>query len=236
MTLFDLFERIVVINLPARRDRHDAMLVELACAGVRANDPRLQFFAAIRPDDAGDFPSIGARGCFLSHRAVIAAALKDGVRNVLILEDDLQLGESVCRAQPALVQTLAGTDWDFAYAGHIEALPGSLEAPHWQETTAALVCAHFYALNARILPALLAYLDQCLARPAGHPEGGPMHVDGAYSMFRKQQPQVTLIAAPSLGWQGSSRSDIYPYRWYDRFAPTRAAVALGRRVKNRLRR
>ena len=36
-------------------------------------------------------------------------------------------------------------------------------------------------INAPAIGPLIAYLERMVARPAGHPEGGPMHVDGAYS-------------------------------------------------------
>jgi glycosyl transferase family 25 len=240
MTLFDAFERIVVINLPQRIDRRREILVELARAGIAASDPRLQFFAAIQPDDAGDFPSIGAHGCYTSHLSVIEAALRDGIVRLLILEDDLQFGPAVCRAQPALAVRLLRDDWDIAYPGHIEALGGDPSggdpsAPQWLVTEAPLSCAYFYGLNRRVLPALRDYLQSCLLRPAGHPDGGAMHVDGAFSMFRARARLVTLIAVPSLGRQRSSRSDIHPNRWYDRVAPIRGLASIARRLKNRLR-
>jgi glycosyl transferase family 25 len=234
MTLFDAFERIVVINLPHRHDRRREMLAELASAGIAATDPRVQFFAAVRPDDAADFPSVGARGCFMSHLGVIEAALRDGITRLLVLEDDLQFEPAVCRTQLALATRLRQDDWDFAYPGHIEALGGDPMAPQWLNTEVALVCAHFYGLNGRVLPALRDYLQSCLLRPPGHPDGGPMHVDGALSMFRAQQQAITLIATSSLGRQRSSRSDIYPYRWYDRWLPAKVMVDAARKLKNRV--
>ncbi len=236
MTLFDAFERIVVINLPHRRDRRREILAELGSAGVAADDPRLQFFTAIRPMDAGSFPSIGARGCFMSHLGVIEAALRDGVTRLLILEDDLQFKPVVCHVQPTLEARLLQDDWDFAYFGHVELLGGDPLAPQWLSIETPLVCAHFYGLSGRVLPGLRDYLKSCLLRPAGHPDGGAMHVDGALSMFRARQQAVTLIVAPSLGRQRSSCSDIYPYRWYDRWPLAKTMVAIARRLKNRTRR
>jgi hypothetical protein len=235
MTLFDAFERIVVINLPQRRDRRRDMLAELASAGIAVDDSRLQFFAAIRPTDAGHFPAVGVRGCFMSHLGVIEAALRDGVTRLLILEDDVQFEPAACRAQPSLCARLLQDDWDFAYPGHVESLGGDPLAPQWLTTEVPLVCAHFYGLNRRVLPALRDYLQSCLLRPAGHPDGGPMHVDGALSMFRVRQRAITLIAAPSLGRQRSSCSDIYPYHWYDRWPLVKTMVAAARRLKNRIR-
>lgn len=233
MKVFDAFERIVVINLRERVDRRREMEAELRRAGIAAGDARLQFFAGIRPADAGLFPSIGARGCFESHLGVISVALRDRLDSVLVLEDDLALHPAACLAQPALVGRLARGDWDFAYPGHTLPLGNAGDPAHWQETRRPLVCAHFYGLHRRVLADLRDYLEDCRRRPPGHPDGGPMHVDGAYSMFRSRQPAVvTLIASPSLGGQRSSRSDITANRWFDRQPGVRLLAGLARKGKN----
>lgn len=233
MKLFDAFERIVVINLPERVDRRREVEAELRRAGVLAGDARLQFFAGIRPVDAGLFPSIGARGCFESHLGVISEALRDGLANVLVLEDDLLLHPAACVAQPALAERLAQGRWDFAYPGHALPLAQSGGTVCWRETRSPLVCAHFYGLHRRVLADLRDYLEDCRRRPPGHPDGGPMHVDGAYSMFRSRNPAlVTLVASPSLGGQRSSRSDITANRWFDRQPGVRLLAGLARKGKN----
>ena len=58
-----------VINLEDRTDRRAEMEQQLRRVGWQA-----AFVAAIRPVDAGDFPSVGARGCFLSHLATLKQA------------------------------------------------------------------------------------------------------------------------------------------------------------------
>jgi hypothetical protein len=42
------------------------------------------------------------------------------------------------------------------------------------------------------------------------------------------------MATPSLGGQRSSRSDIFPNKWYDRLPLTRQLAGLARGVKNRV--
>lgn len=234
--IFDAFQRIYIINLPSRTDRRHAVLADLAAAGIAADDSRLRIFPGVRPDDAGVFPSRGAHGCYLSHLGVLRAAIADDLDNVLILEDDLALEPAARLPQPQLVDVLREGNWDFAYPGHIED-SGDLSArPAWQVTDRPLVCAHFYGLNRRILPVLAAYLEDCMARPDGHPDGGPMHVDGAYTMFRQRNPEVvTLICMPSLGGQRSSRSDIYANRWFDRLPVFREAAGLARTAINYIR-
>jgi hypothetical protein len=63
-----------------------------------------------------------------------------------------------------------------------------------------------------------------------------MHLDGAYSTFRAQNPDVvTLITSPNLGWQRSSPSDITP-NWWDRVPGLRQLAGAARTSKIRLKR
>ena len=213
------FERIFVINLAHRTDRRQQMQAQLASVGVAHDSPQLQWFPAVRPDEAGGFPTIGARGCYLSHLGVLRAAA--GLRNVLILEDDLDFVSGF--ALPALEP-----GWGMFYGGARHAL-----VPTGPVTRAApsepVECAHFLALDGAVIAPLIAYLEAILRRPTGHPEGGPMHVDGAYSRFRADHPEVlTLVATPDLGTQRSSRSDIHPLRWFDRLPVVREMAQFAR--------
>ncbi len=62
---------------------------------------------------------------------------------------------------------------------------------------------------------MVDYLEAMLQRPKGSPDGGPMHVDGAYSWFRRAHPEVAAyVCTPSVAQQRSSRSDIsVPTGW-----------------------
>ncbi|WP_367026704.1 glycosyltransferase family 25 protein [Methylococcus sp. ANG] len=237
MPLMDYFDCCYVINLPERRDRRREMEKELERAGMPPESGRVEFFPAIRPESAGPFPSIGAHGCFMSHLGILREARGQGLRNVLILEDDLTFAAQFPAVEEKLLGELRETRWDFAFFGHVLELPeAGLDSAHLEPYAGPIVTAHFYAVNGPVIERLLAFLDTLLQRPPGHPDGGPMHVDGAYSTFRQQNPDVvTLVAVPSLGWQRSSRSDIYPNRWYDRWPLVRDLVALARRGKVWLR-
>jgi len=52
---------------------------------------KVEIFPAIGPDEAGGFPSIGPRGCFSSHVAILKQAKHQGLSNILIVEDDLEI-------------------------------------------------------------------------------------------------------------------------------------------------
>lgn len=235
MKLNEAFDRIAIINLPERGDRRRQMAGELRKVGLDLASPGVQLFAAIRPPDAGIFPSRGARGAYLSHLEVLRQARADGVRRLLVLEDDLVFSDNLGEALRRLGPDIERGGWDLLYLGHL-ASGGEPGRERLEPNDEPQVCLHFYAIRAAWFDPLIAYLEACLERPPGHPEGGPMHVDGAFSMFRAQQPAFrTSLVFPSLGWQRPSRSDITDNRWYDRLPGLRQGAGLARRAKHWLR-
>jgi len=60
-----------------------------------------------------------------------------------------------------------------------------------------------------------------------------MHVDGAYSTIRAQNPQLNTYAySPTLGYQRSSRSDITSARFFDRTPGLQKPVRMLRKLKD----
>lgn len=231
--LLQSFDRICIINLPERADRRRAVTRELQRQGVRVDGDRVRFVDGIRPDAPGDFPSTGARGCFLSHLKVLRQARADGVRRLLVLEDDVMFTATLAGAG-SLGAALAADGWHLAYPGH--ALPPRPGPLRWEPSAAPLVCAHCYAVHGDALDAVIGYLEACLGRPAGHPLGGAMHYDGALTMLRQARPDlVTLLASRSLAGQRSSRSDIIGPSWLDR-GPLAAVASFVRHARNQWRR
>lgn len=234
MQLFEHFERVYIVSLPERTDRRKAIEKELETIGYRTDGVHIRFFDAIRPDNQGDFPSIGAKGCYLSHLHILKEAIRDNLHQVLILEDDVSFSPLWHKMPAGMLDPLVTMPWHFVYPGHNETIVQS--APGLYPVTIPIATTHCYGLNQSVLQLLHDYLETCLTRPAGHPLGGAMHVDGAYSLFRKQNPQlITLIATPSLAYQRSSRSDIYPNKWYDRHVFSQYLAGVARQLKNRFR-
>lgn len=214
MKIVDFFDRIYAINLPQRKDRRRMIVHQLAKAGLPLTPNKIEIVPGIRPDDAAGFPSIGARGCFLSHLTTLKQAQKQQLNNVLIVEDDLEICKQFTMHQEILVEQLRTTDWGFVYFGHIEETKPKAEVALIQYSQ-PLITAHFYGVNGVIFERLISFLEQLQQRCAGHPDGGPMQIDGAYTTFRLQNPDVvTLIASPNLGTQQSSRSD-NTTQWFD---------------------
>ncbi|MBR0697781.1 glycosyltransferase family 25 protein [Bradyrhizobium lablabi] len=210
-----------VINLPSRMDRRCEMEHQLRLVGWED----AHFFAAVRRDELCGFPSAGAHGCFLSHLEVLRRARG---RPILIMEDDLNFSNDFpIRWQEAL--SALPDDWSIFYPGHYNSLPQGLTVLDPNE---GMLCAHFMMINRDAVPAIVQGLEAILSRTPGHPDGGPQHVDGAYSTIRKQNPQLkTYIHGPSLGYQRRSRSDISRSKWFDRFSALSPIVATARRAK-----
>ncbi|NWG87685.1 MAG: glycosyltransferase family 25 protein [Hydrogenophilaceae bacterium] len=235
MELSDYFQRIYIINLPARADRRREMQAQLESIGLGGCSV-VEFFPAIRPDSAGDFPSIGACGCFSSHLAVLRNAAHSGFERILILEDDVDFARDFPLRIGSIISQLREQPWGFFYGGYRMWAPAEDEGRGIVVIPSddAVLTSHFVGFQAPVVGRLATYLEQMLARPAGDPLGGPMHVDGAYSWFRRECPDVlTLAAVPELGQQRSSRTDIHDLHWYDRMPLIRDVVAALRRIKNK---
>lgn len=234
--LLDYFDRIYVINLATRTDRKREMEEQFARINLSFEHPRVSLFAAIRPKDPGGFPSIGARGCFLSHLEILRDAQRNDVNRILIFEDDLDLVLDFAERSPRIVDALGTRKWSLFYGGYeIDTALATTDANDLSIIASGqgVRTTHFLGVQKPAIGRLVVFLEILLTRPAGDPNGGPMHVDGAYNWYRRLNPQdVTLAAVPELGRQRSSRTDVHDLRWYDRLPLVRVAVARLRRIKN----
>jgi hypothetical protein len=227
----DKFERIEIINLPKRSDRRRAVKMELAALNTPIDGERASFFPAFRPDSAAGFDTIGTRGCFLSHLAVLEKAQKDQVGSLLILEDDVAFSINERARLSHAMQALGDVPWDIFYGGSpVQTVDEPLTklAPD-----VPVLLAHFIAFSKEAIDVAVPYLQAMLARPAGSNEGGPMHVDGAYSWLRRAHPHLTAFAAtPIAAHQRSSGTDIHVRRGLDRIPVLRSLLGPMRALKN----
>lgn len=228
--MFDGMGEVFIINLPERTDRLRQMTAELHKVGQRTG----KVWKAHKPEDAGPFPTIGTRGCFMSHLAVIMSNEKKASAGFVLLEDDLDFAGDARERFQAIMSDLKERvpNWGMFYGAHanVPTKGGGLYeeiAPDVPVLTASFVC-----FNGWLLPYLSVYLYNMLGRPAGDPDGGPMHVDGAYGWFRRAHPEVrTFVATPVLGWQRPSRTDIHELKWFDRTPVVRDVVSAARSAK-----
>lgn len=228
-SLLNFFDKTYIINLPERLDRREEMERQLKKLGL---SDKVTFFPAIRVADKGEFRTAGARGCFLSHLAVLKEAKSQNLNNVLIIEDDLSFSRFLIEQQDKVTDKLRPLKWDFVYLGHGITLDESHEIA-FHNYYEPLILAHFLATNKNTIDQLVYFLEKILTRPAGHPIAGPMDIDAAYSTFRLQKRStITLIANPSLGFQRASASDVMGLKWFETMSIVSQLVMSLRKVKN----
>jgi hypothetical protein len=230
MRLHDLFDAMLVLNLPTRPDRRRDTQVELDRIGWPA--ARVIWYPALDPLSAGEFPSGPHRGAWISHALVMNYARNAGYRRVLICEDDVQFAADWNARESGIAEQLDRASWGIAYLGHIEPVEPDGGLVSWPSDRNVLL-THCYALDAAVLPRLCRYLDLQFLRPSGSELGGPMGMDGSLSWFRRENPDViTVMAAPPLASQRSTRSDLSP-RWFDRVPMLRHAAERAREWRRR---
>jgi glycosyl transferase, family 25 len=228
------FDRIFIINLATRTDRRREMGDQLRRLGLSLDWERLTIFDAVRPDGPGGFPTLGARGCFLSHLGVLREAERLGLKRVMVWEDDLDFGDDFVATMERMRPTLDAEPWSMFYGTYAapEGIPtnGGLLTRATPDTR--LVNTQFMAFQGDAIGAAARYLEAMLHRPAGDPAGGPMHVDGALNWFRRAHPdRLVLLATEQMGYERPSRTDVHELAWYDRLPLVRNVVDTLRKIK-----
>ncbi len=149
---------------------------------------KVEIFPAIRPDEAGGFPNIGARGCFSSHLGILKQAKDKGLSNILIVEDDLEISAKFRTDQAVILEQLCQQDWDFVYFGHVEKVK--------EKSPVALVpfsegvrTTHFYAVNGRIFDSLPAVSGRTATPTAGTSRRPPMSPRRSLFYFPRSNPR-----------------------------------------------
>jgi hypothetical protein len=233
MKLTDYFDRTSIIHLPERQDRFRSLKRELRTLGADIGDPKVQIPFAPRPAEANGYSSRGVFGSFLSHYEILKAAQTDGLETIWVLEDDAIFSRRLARQQEAIVAFLRRTPWDLCFFGHT--LGRELEGREQGliPYDGAFDWAHCYAVHSRVLPRLVPYLEETMTHPPGHPRGGRVYIDAAYSLFRRLEPDVVgLVANPVLSLQKGCSSSLGSGAWYDRQRLLRPLVALARSARD----
>jgi glycosyl transferase family 25 len=238
---WSVFDAIYLINLRERTDRRRELEAELCSVGLLPGDPKLIWLNAVRPETSGEFPNIGAYGCFLSHLACLQAASASKHTRILIMEDDAFFPRSAAsRLRDALIR-LKSSEWQIWYGGHLFVGNDRPYSQGWGtpiDRTVAIQRAHCIGFQgAATIESIRKFFELILTRPAGHIEAGPMHTDGAYTTWRSLHPEaVTRATIPEVCVQRSSRSDIATISMVDRYAVTRLIVRPLRKLRNYMRR
>lgn len=232
MNVIDYFDRARIINISSRNDRRLETIEDFTRNGFRIDNDKIAFFQAVTPDALEGFPSLGARGCFMSHLGIMEEAVRSNLNNILIMEDDIQFSKCIATYGKQAVAALEGMDWDIVYFGH--PFDGDSSSPAWKVVDQPVHLSHFYAVNGRCIERLRDFLLQLLQRPPGHPDGGPMHYDAALNTLIHSQKDVQAYYFTwNLGYQRPSRTDLHDLSFMDRSALLRPLMTLLRRLKAR---
>jgi glycosyl transferase, family 25 len=183
-----------------------------ACRSRHCNDrPKGQ-------NDTNGFPSRGVYGNSLSHLDILRRAAKDDLQAAWVLEDDAIFRSSFRRfdVQKKMCDQLAMASWDLCFLGHTISKELSDRPVGLIPCELSFRWSHCYLVNKRFIPELVKYLEATLERPAGHPEGGRLFIDGAFNLIRELRPEIrTLVFNPTLSIQAGSQSSLNPEIWYD---------------------
>lgn len=110
--IFDYFDKAFVINLDERRDRLSSVTTRLE----RLNIP-FERFSGIKPMIPDGYSSVGYHGSTLSHLNLWKKIKADGLKRVLIFEDDVMLRDDVAARMKEVIPCLDKMDWDIIYLG-----------------------------------------------------------------------------------------------------------------------
>lgn len=216
--LLKSFDRICIIGQPDGAADRRAMAQALRDQGVAMDGQRVCVVETQAADTADGFPSAQARSGFVGHLAALRQAQCDGVQRLLVLEDNVVFTAAL-READGLIYALHGGNWHLAYLGH--ELPDQDGPVEWLCSGEALESVRCYAVAAAGLPTLTVHLQNCLLRPVGHPEGGPLPYGAALSLLRRLEPAlVTLRTSRSLAARRSVPAAGAHSSWLERSAGT----------------
>lgn len=104
------FDKIVCISLPERKDRRSFFDRQAQGLGFT-----FEYFDAIKPSYGNGIITKERLGCLRSHREVLIQARLQGVKSLLVLEDDCQFRNESGRAFLKGMESLP--DYDLLYLG-----------------------------------------------------------------------------------------------------------------------
>jgi len=122
--LNEYFDKIYITNLDSAKDRYERLSKELDSFGVV-----YERFKALTPDDARKVfaekglkipkSNSGALGCATSHYICCQQAAKNGLKRILILEDDARITDIDFNQETQnLVEQIRKTDWFYLKLGY----------------------------------------------------------------------------------------------------------------------
>ena len=187
---FHFFDAIYCINLDRETGRWESVMRQGKALGI---DHRIRRFAAIETPDSHHI------GCGLSHRAVVAEAKWLGLRNVLVLEDDVLFSRQITDVLAKSLAELAEREWRLLYLGGQRWGRTLPEAPgcRFLQTAHGLTCLHAVAYHH-------AVYDQILTEVPATPTAMACWLRthrGIDQHYAHRFDGVSLVTCPSVATQ-----------------------------------
>lgn len=216
-TIRHAFERVVVINLNRRPDRWQRF-----CDNIKEVDWQLNELVRIQAIDGNLCPppewwraSKGAWGCFRTHILVLERALRDGVKSLLVFEDDALLPNDF-NDRIARFMRKVPRDWDQVYLGgqHLN----SSNHPPAPINSLVVRChnvnrTHAYAVKDRYILDAYRHLNDY----PSHCKRSSQHVDHCFGYLHELKNHNIYAPRTWIVGQAESLSDIEGRKVYQRF-------------------
>jgi hypothetical protein len=229
------FPVIRIISLKHRTDRRTRIASQLNDFGIDMARHGIKFSDALRFNDAAGFPTNGVRGCFNSHLKLVRECADSG-KPYLILEDDAFFQPKALNRVQGIGEMIEAQPWDFIYfGGYVDATQLPPIISPLTPFRGAIIGSHCVGYKPEAAGRFATYLERCLTRERGHPEGGRTHFDAANNDYRRKHDDViTLLGTPNLATQFASRTDLGMQKWFDRAPVLWPLIERARHLKQAL--
>jgi len=193
MLINNFFDKIYCINLDHRFDRWKESVEEFKKHKIITE----RFSAA-----TGEHPMIpankrvnsGEAGLITSHILIFADAIKNGYKNFLILEDDVEFDSNFNKKFEENIKDLP-EQWDILYLGGNNIMP-PLNYKNNIYLSSKTYTTHAIGVNSKSIKKIFDRIDY------NYP------IDVNYSMQTMDSNTYAFIMQPNLAWQRVSYSDI----------------------------
>lgn len=217
-SVYDWFDRVVVINLDRRPDRWERIQRHLADIGWPFRYPERVSAVDGRLDKRPGWWRAGAPawGCYRSHLGAVEKALDDDVKSLLVLEDDVLMGLDF-RKKVAEFLRHVPEDWHGLYLGGQHIRPAKqppIAVGNGIVRATNVNRLHAYALRGDYLQAARDHLADLGTHAQQHRRAGPQgrekahHVDHRMGVLHETGRWNIYCPERWVAGQADGRSDI----------------------------
>lgn len=206
-TLNNYFEKIYCVNLDKRIDRWEESKEQFEKHNLNVDRFSAVDGSIMEGEEFEQFKKTGQLngvcdghiGCSFSHLQVVRSLKSDGLKNALVLEDDVQFDDELNKKLSSIMEQVPD-NWDMLYFGGNHAAnnpnsPGKLVkvTENIFKTTHCLT-THSYAIKNTVYDKIISCIN------------GTAPIDTSYS---RVQPYINCyVIRPHLAWQRPSYSEI----------------------------